>query len=204
MKPVDRKNSRFLVLGLVAFTFAFAADAPAQVDLQFQGEGEIIAFLVKDLPAQNSGLPTVGVRLAKVLIRNGTYERELPMPPSELHRRASMLKMQFKLYRGQNKIGIYTYEALPDDLKPRKGEDYLRAIPVDKDSTVQQLTAGTKDQANILNLLNMTVEEAAAAAKNESKLEEALARAESEESALLQKRKLNNAPLIFLPVNTRK
>jgi hypothetical protein len=195
---------RAFVLGLVACTLIFAAEAAAQVDFQFQAEGEIVAFVVKDLAPQNGGLPTAEVRLAKVVIHNGAFERELIMPPTELHRRESLLKMRFKLYRGPKKFGIYTYEALPDNMKAKKGEDYLRAIPIDKDATVQALTANTKDQANILNLLNMTVEEAEAAAKNESKLDEALAKAEAEEVALLQKRKLNSAPLIFLPVNTRK
>ncbi len=193
-----------LVFGFTAFAMVFAAQAAAQVDFQFQADGEIVAFIVKATAPQNSGLPTAQVRLAKVLMRNGAFERELPMPPGELHRRASLLKMQFKLYRGPKKFGIYTYQALSDDNKIRKSEDYLRAIPIDKDATIQALTADTKDQASILNLLNMTVEEAAAAAKSESKLNEALAKAEAEEIALLQSRKLNNAPLIFLPVAAKR
>jgi hypothetical protein len=195
---------RSFVLGVIAFTLIFAIEAVAQMDFQFQGEGEIVAFVLNDMAAQSNGLPTAEVRLSKVVIHNGTYEREIPMPVSEMNRIGSMLKMRFKLYRGPKRLGIYTYEALPDNLKPKKGREYLGAIPVDKDSTIQALTAGTKDQANILNLLNMTVEVAAAAAKNESMLEEALVKAEAEEVAILQKRKLNNAPLIFLPVGTRK
>jgi len=194
---------RSFVLGLAACAMILAAKAKAQVDFQFQAEGEIVAFVVKDFVPQGVGLPTASVRLAKVVIHNGTFERELALPPSELHRRAPLLKMQFKLYRGPKRFGIFTYEAVSDD-KLKKGEDYLRAIPVDKDATVQALTAGAKEQADILNLLNMTVEEAAAAAKNESRLNEVLAKAEAEEVALLQKRKLDNAPLIFLPVNQKK
>lgn len=195
---------RSFVWGGLACAAVFAATAMAQMDFQFQAKGGIVAFVAKNFIPQNDGLPTASVRLAKVLIHNGAYEGETSIPLNELQRRTPLLKMHFKLYRGPKRLGIFTYEAVPDEKKVKKGEDYLTAIPVDRDATIKALTADTTEQADILNLLNMTVEEAAAAAKSESKLNEALARAEADEVALLQKGRLDNKPLIFLPVSTRR
>jgi hypothetical protein len=195
---------RSFVWGVLFCAAVFAAKATAQMDFQFQAKGEIVAFVAKDFIPQNDGMPTASVRLAKVLIHNGAYEGETSIPLTELQRRNPLLKMHFKLYRGPKRLGIFTYEAVPDEKKVKKGEDYLRAIPVDKDATIKALTANATEQADILNLLNMTVDEAAEAAKNESKLNEALAKAEADEIALLQKGKLDNEPLVFLPVSTRK
>ena len=78
--------------------------------------------------------------------------------------------------------------------------DKAKQVFVDKDANVQAMTAQTKEQADILNLLNLTVEEAAAAVKNETKLNDSLAKAEATEIVLLQQGKLNDAPLFFVPV----
>jgi hypothetical protein len=201
----DRRNMmRSFVWGVLACAAIFAATATAQMDFQFHAKGEIVAFAAEDFIPQDNGLPTASVRLAKVLIHNGTYEGETSIPLSELNRRTPLLKMHFKLYRGPKRLGIFTYEAVPEEKKIKKGEDYLRAIPVDKDAAIKALTANTTEQADILNLLNMTMDEATAAVKNESKLNEALAKAEADEIALLQKGKLDNKPLIFLPVSAEK
>jgi hypothetical protein len=195
---------RLFVLGLIACAALFAVKASAQMDFQLQADGKLVAFAVKELAPQDNGLPVAKVRLAKVVMRNGAFDRELLMPLNEMNQRVSLLKKKFKLYRGPMRVGIYTYEAVPEENKSKSGEDYLRAIPVSKDATIQALTANTKEQADILSLLNMTVEEAAAAAKSESKLDEILAKATADEIALLQKGKLGSAPLLFIPVNARK
>jgi hypothetical protein len=174
------------------------------MEFQFQVEGNILAFVAKSYIPNNEGLPIASVRLAKVMMHNGVYERTFPLSPNDQQWRAPLLKNRFKLYRGPKRLGIFTYEAVPDEKKINKNEDYLRAIPIDKDALIQTLTVNTREQADILNLLNMTIEESAAAAKNESRLNEILAKAEADEIALLQKGKLKDAALIFVPLNMRK
>ena len=174
--------------------------AKAQVDVQVQPEMQILVLMAKEFVPQNNGLPMAKVQLGKVLLRNGGFVKELPIRPQEMKHFAEMLREQYRLYRGPMQFGIYKYVSVPEEKKPRKGDDYIMAIPVDRDATVQAMTAETKEQADILNLLNLSMEEAAAAVKNESKLNESLAKAEDTEVALLRTGKLGKAPLFFVPV----
>jgi hypothetical protein len=179
---------------------ASALAAGAQVDVEVQPEMRILVLMLKKHISQDDGLPMVKVQMGKVLLRNGRYVKELPLRPKEMRLHSEMLKEKFRLYRGPMQFGIFKYASVADENKPKKGDDYLKAIPVDKDATVQAMTAQTKEQADILNLLNLTVEEAAAAVKNETKLNDSLAKAEATEIVLLQQGKLNDAPLFFVPV----
>jgi hypothetical protein len=165
---------------------------------------KILVLIAKEHIAQDNGLPMAKVQLGKILLRNGRFVKEIPLDLRETKQLPDLLKEQFRLYRGPMQFGIYKYVSVPDERKPRKGNDYLGAIPIDKDATVQAMIAKTSEQADILNLLNMTVEEAAAAAKNETKLKETLAKAEAAEIALLQNGKLDKAPLFFVPVKAHK
>ena len=176
---------RFFILGAIACAI-FAPVASAQIDFPLQAEGKLTAFFVQELIPQDDGLPIVKVRPAQVLMRNGTFDRELGTPMNE-SLRAPLLKKQFKLYRGPMKVGIYTYEALPEEKKLKKGEDYLRAIPVDKDAAMQVLSVQNQQQA-----------------VSESKLEDLLTRAKAAEIAALRMGRINSEPLLLIPISTKK
>ena len=193
-----------LVVSLLFGVALLATEVNAQVDVRFQPEMQVLVLMLKAPVLRDSGLPMAKVELSKVLLRDGAFVRELPMRFNELNRLPELLKEQFRLYRGPKQFGIYKYLAVPDERKPKKGDYYLQAIPVDKDATVQAMTAKTREQADLLNLLNMTVEEATSAVQNESKLNDSLAKAEASEIALLQAGKLGKAPLFFVPVKPQK
>jgi hypothetical protein len=194
---------RLFVASLLLCVFVSASPAYAQVDVQYQPEMQVLVLMLKEQIAQDSELPIVKVQLGKILLRNGAFVKELPVRFEEMRLLPELLKEKFRLYRGPKQFGIYKYMSIPADRKPKKGGDYIRAIPVNKDETIQAISAETREQADILNLLNMSVEEAAAAAKNESKLNESLAKAESTEIALLKTGKLDKAPLFFVPVKAQ-
>jgi hypothetical protein len=191
---------RLFVASLLLCAFVSASQSYAQVDVQYQPEMQVLVLMFKEQIAQDSELPTVKVQLGKILLRNGTFVKELPIRFEEIRLLPELLKEKFRLYRGPKQFGIYKYVSVPGDRKPKKSGDYISAIPVNKDETIQAISAETREQADILNLLNMSVEEAAAAAKNESKLNESLAKAESAELALIKTGKLDKAPLFFIPV----
>ena len=193
-----------LITGVLFCILAAAFEAGAQVDVEVQPEMRILVLMVRGHITQDNGLPMVKVEMGKVLLRNGGFVKELPIRPKEMRLRDEILKEQFRLYRGPNQFGIYKYRSVPDEKKPKKADDYIQAIPVDKDATVQAMTAQTKEQADILNLLNLTMDEVEAAVKSETKLNDSLAKAEATEVALLQKGKLDDAPLFFVPVKANK
>jgi hypothetical protein len=194
---------RLFATSLLLFAIGFASQANAQVDVQYQPEMQVLVLMLKEHVAQDSGLPTVRVQLGKILLRNGAFVKEIPVRFEEMKLLPELMKERFRLYRGPKQFGIYKYASVPADRKPKKGGDYISAIPVNKDETIQAISAETREQADILNLLNMSVEEAAAAAKSESKLNESLAKAEATEIALLKNGKLDKAPLFFVPVKAQ-
>ncbi len=189
-----------LIAGLLFCIVALTPGARAQVDVKVQPEMQILVLMVKEYVPQENGLPMAKVQLGKVLLRNGGFVKELPVRPQEMKHYTEMLKEQFRLYRGPMQFGIYKYASVPEESKPRKGDDFIKAIPVDRDATVQAMKAQTKEQADILNLLNLTVEQAAAAVESESTLNESLAKAELTEITLLRTGKLGKVPLFFVPV----
>jgi hypothetical protein len=197
-------SMKSLVVSLLFWVALPTSEVRAQVDVQFQPEMQILVLVLKPPVFHDSGLPMAKVELSKVLLRDGAFVKELPVRFNELNRLPELLKEQFRLYRGPKQFGIYKYLAVPDGRKPKKGDSYLQAIPIDKDATVQAMTVKTREQADLLNLLNMTVEEAASAVQNESKLNDSLAKAEAAEIALLQTGKLEKAPLFFVPVKAQK
>jgi len=180
------------------------AESKAQVDVQYQPEMQILVLMLKEDIAQNSGLPLIRVQLSKILLRNGEFIKELPLRSQEMRLLPELLKEQFRLYRGPKQFGIFKYVAVPNERKPKRSENYISAIPVDRDATIQTITAETREQADILNLLNMSVDEAATAVRNETKLSESLAKAEATEIALLKDGKMGKAPLFFVPVKTQR
>jgi hypothetical protein len=194
---------RIFAANLLLFTFVFASQASAQVDVQYQPEMQVLVLMLKEHVVQDSQLPMVRVQLGKILLRNGAFVKEIPVRFEEMRLLPELMKEKFRLYRGPKQFGIYKYVSVPGDRKPKKGGDYISAIPVNKDETIQAISADTREQADILNLLNMSVEEAAAAAKSESKLNESLAKAEATEIGLLKTGKLDKAPLFFVPVKAQ-
>ena len=194
---------RLFAVGLLLCAVLSTSESNAQVDVQYQPEMQILVLMLKEHIAQDGGLPLVRVELGKILLRNGAFVKELPVRFKETRLLPELLKEKFRLYRGPKQFGIYKYVSVPGDRKPKKSGDYISAIPVNKDETIQAISAETREQADILNLLNMSIEEAAAAAKNESKLNESLAKAESTEIALLKAGKLDKAPLFFVPVKAQ-
>jgi hypothetical protein len=195
---------RLFVAGMLLCAFVSALQANAQVDVQYQPEMQVLVLVLKEHITQDSELPLVKVQLGKILLRNGAFVKELPVRFEETRLLPELLKEKFRLYRGPKQFGIYKYASVPGDRKPKKNGDYISAIPVNKDETIQAISAETREQADILNLLNMSVEEAAAAAKSESKLNESLAKAQSTEIALLKAGKLDKIPLFFVPVKAQK
>ncbi len=193
-----------LIISLLLFTFMAAPAAIAQIDVRYQPEMQILVLMLEERIPQNDGLPMMRVRMGKIMLRDGAFAKSLPMKLQDTGFLPKLMKEQFRLYRGPKQFGIYKYAAVPDGQKPKKNEVYLRAMPVDRDATVQAMIAETKQQADILNLLNMSVEEAAAAVQNETKLNESLAGAEAAEIALLKNGKLNKDPLFFVPVKAQK
>ena len=189
---------------LLLCTFMLTAESKAQVDVQYQPEMQILVLMLKEDIAQNSGLPLIRVQLSKILLRNGEFIKELPLRSQEMRLLPELLKEQFRLYRGPKQFGIFKYVAVPNERKPKRSENYISAIPVDRDATIQTITAETREQADILNLLNMSVDEAATAVRNETKLSESLAKAEATEIALLKDGKMGKAPLFFVPVKTQR
>jgi hypothetical protein len=198
------KQMKPLVASLLLWVALPLIEAKAQVDVQFQPEMQILVLMLKAPVTHENGLPMAKVGLSKVLLRNGEFVKELPVRFNELNKLPDLLNEEFRLYRGPKQFGIYKYLAVPNERKPKKGDSYLQAIPIDKDATVQAMTLKTREQADLLNLLNMTVEEAASAVQNETKLKESLAKAEAAEIALLQTGKLEKAPLFFVPVKAQK
>jgi hypothetical protein len=193
-----------LMMTLLLCLIMAAPVAEAQVDVQYQPEMQILVLVLKEHIPQNNGLPVVKVRMGKILLRNGQYVKELPVKLQDTRLLPELMKEHFRLYRGPKQFGIYKYAAVPDGQKPKKNDDYIGAIPIDRDATVQAITAETKEQADILNLLNMSVDEAAAAVQNESKLNESLVRAEAAEIAVLKDGKLDKTPLFFVPVKAQR
>jgi hypothetical protein len=173
---------KLFVLGMVVCAAIFVPAAHAQIEFPLQAEGKLTAFFVKELIPQDDGLPIIKVRPAQIIMKSGTFDREVMSPMVE-NLRASLLKRQYKLYRGPMKVGIYTYENLPDDKKLSKGDEYLKAIPVDKDAALQVL----KEQD-----------------VNEAKFDQLLTRAKAEEVAALRMGRINKDPLILIPVSTKK
>jgi hypothetical protein len=194
---------RLFAASLLLFAVVSASEATAQVDVQYQPEMQVLVLMLKEHIAQDSGLPTARVQLGKILLRNGAFIKELPVRFEEMRLLPELLKEKFRLYRGPKQFGIYKYVLVSGDRKPKKSGDYIGAIPINKDETIQAISAETREQADILNLLNMSIEEAAAAAKNESKLNESLAKAEATELALLKAGKLDKTPLFFIPVKAQ-
>jgi hypothetical protein len=193
-----------LMLSLMLCAVMVASEAKAQVDVQYQPEMQILVLMLKEHIPQDNGLPMAKVRMGKILLRNGGFVKELPVKLQDARFLPDLLKEHFRLYRGPKQFGIYKYASVPDGQKPKKNDDYISAIPIDRDATVQAITAETKEQADILNLLNMSVDEAAAAVQNETKLNESLTRAEAAEIAVLKDGKLEKAPLFFVPVKAQK
>ncbi|MBN1568304.1 MAG: hypothetical protein JXA73_10695 [Acidobacteria bacterium] len=192
-----------LMLSLLLFTAMAASEARAQVDVQYQPEMEILVLMLKESIPQDNALPMVKVRMGKILLRNGGFVKELPVKLQDSKLLPQLMKEHFRLYRGPKQFGIYKYVSVPNGQKPKKSDDYISAIPIDRDATVQAITAETKEQADILNLLNMSVDEASAAVQNETKLNESLARAEAAEIGLLKNGKLDKTPLFFVPVKAK-
>ena len=193
-----------LFAGLLFCSVLCAVEARAQVDVQFQPEMQILVLMFKENGAQDNGLPLAKVQMGRVLLRNGGFVKELPVRPEDMKLRPELMKEQFRLYRGPMQFGIYKYAVVPNRGKSKKGDDFVGAIPIDRDATVQAMSAKTREQADILSLLNMTMEEASAAVKSETKLNESLAKAEAAEVALLKNGKLDKGPLFFVPVKTQK
>ena len=193
-----------LVTSLLFWIALPAVEVKGQVDVRYQPEMQILVLMLKAPALNGNGLPTARVELSKVLLRDGAFVRELPVHFDELNKLPELLKQQFRLYRGPKQFGIYKYLAVPDERKPKKGDNYLQAIPIDKDATVHAIAVKTRKQADLLNLLNMTVEEASAAVQSETKLNDSLARAQAVEMSLLQAGKLEKAPLFFVPVTAQK
>ncbi len=177
---------RLFVLTAIAFMVMFVPAVNAQIEFPLQADGKVTAFLVKELIPQDDGLPVISVRLGEVMMRNGTFDREVSTPVSEALR-SPLLKKQFKLYRGPMKVGLYTYEVLPEEKRIKKGEEYLKAVPVDREAAIQVLSAKNKDQAI-----------------NETKFEEILTRAKADEVAALRMGRIKNEPLILIPVNAKR
>jgi hypothetical protein len=198
-----RNAMRLFAAGLLLCAVIFVSVTNAQVDVQYQPEMQILVLMFKEHIAQGNGLPLAKVQLGKILLRNGAFVKELPVRLQEMRLLPDLMKHKFRLYRGPKQFGIYKYVPVADEQKPKKGADYITAIPISKDETIVAISAETRDQADILNLLNMSVEEAAAAAKNESRLNESLAKAEATEAALLKIGKLDKAPLFFVPVKAQ-
>lgn len=193
---------RAIILGITACAALMVAVAHAQMDFQLQANGNLTVFVVKELVPQENGIPLAKVRLGKVSMRNGTFDRELLVTPAEMNVRTQLLRKKFKLYRGPMKVGVITYEAVPEEGKA--GEDLLRALPIDKDAALQALISNGKDQAAILAALNVSPVQAEAAAKNEAKLDEILAKATADEVAALRMGRIKNQPLLFIPVSVRE
>jgi hypothetical protein len=192
-----------LAISLLAAFALLTTEGYAQVDVKFPTEGQVLALVFYEYVPQGAKLPMIRVRLGRILLRDGGFVREIPVSPSELNLLPNLLKEQFRLYRGPKQFGIYKYIAVPKERKPKKNDDYLEAMPIDADATVQAMLTKSRLQADILSLLNMTVEEAASAAQNETKLKESLAKAEAAEIELLQKGKREKAPLFFVPVRSQ-
>jgi hypothetical protein len=188
------------LLGLVVLT----VEGSAQVSVQVQPEMQVLALMFKENVQSGNNLPIVRVQLGKVLLRNGEFVRELSMRLNEANKLPDLLQKQFRLYCGPNHFGIFKYASVPDEHKPKKNNEYLEAIPIDQDSTVQAMITKTRLQTDIQNLLNMSVEEATAAAQNEGTFKETLAKARDAEGALLQKGKVGKAPLFFVPIQAQK
>jgi hypothetical protein len=195
---------RLFAASLLLCAVISVSESKAQVDVQYQPEMQILVLMLHEPIAQDSGLPIIKVKLGKILLRNGGFVKELPVHFQEMRLLPDLLKQQFRLYRGPKQFGIYKYVSVPDERKPKKNEDYISAIPVDRDATVQAIAAETREQADILNLLNMSVEEAATAVQNETKLNESLAKAEATEIVMLKNGKLDKVPLFFVPVKAQK
>jgi hypothetical protein len=193
-----------LAASLLLYAFFAASNAKAQVDVQYQPEMQILVLMLKENIAQDNGLPLIKVQLGKILLRNGGFVKELPVRPQEMRLLSSLLKEQFRLYRGPKQFGIYKYVSVSDERKPKKSGDYIGAIPVDRDATVQAIAADAREQTDILNLLNMSVDEASTAVHNETKLITSLEKAEATEIALLQNGKLDKVPLFFVPVKAQR
>lgn len=135
-----------LVVSLLFWVALPATELKAQVDVQFQPEMQILVLMLKAPVLHDNGLPMAKVGLSKVLLRDGAFVRELPMRFNELNKLPELLKEQFRLYRGPKQFGIYKYLTVPDERKPKKGDNYLQAIPVDKDATVQAMTVKTRSR----------------------------------------------------------
>lgn len=204
MRALGGIAMRPLMMSLILCAVVAASEARAQIDVQYQPEMQILVLVLQENIPQNDGLPMAKVRMGKILLRNGEFVKELPVRIQETRLLPELLKEQFRLYRGPKQFGIYKYASVPDGRKPKKNDDFISAIPIDKDATVQTLKDKTQEQADILNLLNMSVDEAAAAVQNETKLNESLAKAEATEIALLKDGKLGKAPLFFVPVKAQR
>jgi hypothetical protein len=194
---------RSIMLSLLMGFFLLAADGRAQVDVQVQPEMQILVLMLKEAIPQSNGMPMVTVQLGKVLLRNGEYAEELPIRLNEMRQLSGLLQKQFRLYCGPNRFGIFKYAAVPNERKPKKSNNYLEAMPMDQDDTVQAMINKTRLQADISNLLNLTLEEASTAAQNETQFKETFAKAQSAEIALLQNGKKSKTPLFFVPVKVQ-
>jgi hypothetical protein len=193
------------VAAIVLLGFAvLAVEGSAQVNVQVQPEMQILALMFKEKVASSEGLPMVRVQVGKVLLRDGGFVRELPVRMNEMNKLPELLQKQFRLYCGPNHFGIFKYAPVPGERKPKKNGDYLEVIPVDQDATVQAIINKTRLDADIQNLLNMSVEEATSAAQNETTLKDTLAKAKAAESTLLQSGKVGKAPLFFVPIQAQR
>jgi hypothetical protein len=195
-----KRAAEILLLGLTLFT----AQGFTQIRVQVKPEMEVLVLMFKEKISLNDGLPMVRVELGKVLMRDGGFVRELPMRPNEIYRISELLQQQFRLYCGPKHFGVYTYAPVPNERKPKKSNYYLEAIPIDQDVTIQAMIAKSRIEADIQNLLKMTVEEATAATKNESTLKETLNKAISAEFVLLQNGKTSKVPLFFVPIRIQE
>lgn len=195
-----KRTAAILLLSLTLFT----AQGHAQVRVQVKPEMEVLVLILKERVSLNDGLPLVRVELSKVLMRDGGFVRELPLRQNEIFRISELLQQQFRLYCGPKHFGIFTYAPVPNERKPKKNNYYLEAIPINQDVTIQAMIAKTRIEADIQNLLKMTVEEASAATQNESTLKDTLNKAMSAEFVLLQNGKINKMPLFFVPIRIQE
>ncbi len=193
-----------LLLALTATLVAGAPDQQVKVGVQIPPEAQLLVLVFEQDVSRPDGLPMVKVRLGKVQMHHGAFQEELPLTMRERDALDTLLDQQFRLYRGPSQLGIFKYQEVPEERRPTKSGLYLEALPVDKDATVQALTKETRDQADLLNLLNMSTQDATTIAEHESHLNAALKAAQDAETALLRSGKLEHAKLFFVPVKVRR
>ncbi len=192
-------------MAVFLFLFPPPQDPKVTVDIARTGKVEALVYFVDEMVSFQNRIPLVRASLGKVEIENGRFVRRLFLSPDDRNLERSILTptARFRVYVKPDQVGIFRYHETPRE-KGRPRGVYFAGLPIDRDETLKEMTAGVKEKAGLESLLEMSIEEAMQASDKETLIQKAIDRMIDLEAECLQAAKGSREFQPFLIATTRK